>query len=60
MSEMKLMTVEELYKICKSMIDEGKDDYKIYLATGGYYDDNATDYYNIDDDDMILTLCTPS
>lgn len=57
--ENKPMSVNDLYDICKLMIDEDKGDYKVYLATGGYYDGYAYDNYEVGNETRELILTVP-
>lgn len=59
MKKINYMTINELYCICESMINKGKGNYKIFLATGGYYDSHAVNYYSMNDKDKELVLNTP-
>ena len=54
-----MLKIDELYKICKAMIENDKGHYEISLNTGGHYDDNVM-YVNIYDDSEELSLSTPN
>ena len=53
------MTVDKLYEICGNLRKENKGDYRVYLATGGYYDGYVDNFIISDDDDKELILSTP-
>ena len=57
MKDINFLTVEKLHQICTQMILDDKGDYRVYLATGGYYDGYVFDELNyINDNDKELIL----
>lgn len=56
--DIKWLTVDRLHEICEDLIKENKGCYKVYLATGGYYDGTAEEKFYVDDDGELI-LSTP-